>query len=121
MISVVAFHFLAGAVTGSIFAVRTLLTLVAFVLMECVGATIAWGLSTGLWSLGSLVAVQLGYLGGIYLRSVLEHVGIGTPTFTHAATSSIRLRLCRVSSNGAGRTLMDIQRVRCRDSLDRSR
>ena len=79
MISVVAFHFLAGAVTGSIFAVRTLLTLVAFVLMECVGATIAWGLSTGLWSLGSLVAVQLGYLGGIYLRSVLEHVGIGIP------------------------------------------
>ena len=51
MISVVAFHFLAGAVTGSIFAVRTLLTLVAFVLMECVGATIAWGLSTGLWLL----------------------------------------------------------------------
>ena len=33
MISVVAFHFLAGAVTGSIFAVRTLLTLLALVLM----------------------------------------------------------------------------------------
>ena len=50
MISVVAFHFLAGAVTGSIFAVRTFLTLVAFVLMECVGATIAWGLSGfGCW------------------------------------------------------------------------
>ena len=60
----VAFHFLAGAVTGSIFAVRTLLTLVAFVLMECVGATIAWGLSTGLWLLASLFAVQVGHLGG---------------------------------------------------------
>ena len=79
MISVVAFHFLAGSVAGSIFAVRTLLTLVAFVLMECVGATIAWGLSTGLWLLGSLAAVQIGYLGGIYLRSVLEHAGIGVP------------------------------------------
>jgi hypothetical protein len=76
--------------------------------------TIAWGISMVLWSLGSLVAVQSGYLGGIYLRSALEHVGIGVPTF--AATSSIRLRLCRVSSNGAGRTLMDIQRVRCRYS-----
>jgi len=76
---VVAFHFLAGAVTGSIFAVRTLLTLVAFVLMECVGATIALGASMGLWSLGSLAAVQIGYLGGIYLRSVLEHAGIGVP------------------------------------------
>ena len=47
MISVVAFHFLAGSVTGSIFAVRTLLTLVAFVLMECVGATIAWAFPPG--------------------------------------------------------------------------
>jgi len=76
---VVALHFLAGAVTGSIFAVRTLLTLVALVLMECVGVTIAWGTSMGLWSLGSLVAVQSGYLGGIHLRSVLEHAGIGVP------------------------------------------
>jgi hypothetical protein len=80
LISVVALCFLAGAVTGSIFAVRTLLTLVAFVLMECIGVTIWRGFSTGLfWSLGSLAAVQIGYLGGIYLRSVLEHVGIGIP------------------------------------------
>jgi hypothetical protein len=41
--------------------------------------TIAWGTSMGLWSLGSLIAVQVGYLGGIYLRSVLEHVGIAEP------------------------------------------
>ena len=75
----VAFHFLAGSVTGAIFDVRTLLTLVALVLIECVGVTIAWGLSTGLWSLGSLIAVQVGYLGGIYLRSVLEHAGIAEP------------------------------------------
>jgi hypothetical protein len=79
LISVVALHFLAGAVTGSIFAVRTLLTLVALVLMECVGVTVAGGTSMGLWSLGSLIAVQVGYLGGIYLRSVLEHAGIGVP------------------------------------------
>ena len=76
---VVAFHFLAGSVAGAIFDVRTLLTLVALVLIECVGVTIAWGLSTGLWSLGSLIAVQVGYLGGIYLRSVLEHAGIAEP------------------------------------------
>jgi hypothetical protein len=79
LISVVAFHFLAGSVTGSVFAVRTLLTLVVLVLMECVGVTIAWGLSMGLLSLASLIAVQAGYLGGIYLRSVLEHVGIAEP------------------------------------------
>jgi hypothetical protein len=79
LISVVALHCLAGAVTGSVFAVRTLLTLVAIVLTESIGVTIAWGTSTGLWSLGSLVAVQVGYLGGVCLRSVLEHVGIAEP------------------------------------------
>ena len=80
MISVISFHFLAGLLAGSIFAVRTLLTLVALVLIECVWVAIWRGFSAGLfWSLGSLVAVQLGYLGGIYLRSVLEHVGIGVP------------------------------------------
>jgi hypothetical protein len=80
LISAVAFHFLAGLAAGSIFAVRTLLTLVAIVLIECVGVAIWRGFSTGFfWALGSLVAVQFGYLGGIYLRSVLEHVGIGVP------------------------------------------
>jgi hypothetical protein len=79
LISVVSLHCLAGAVTGSVFAVRTLLILVALVLTECVGVTIARGTSMGLWSLGSLIAVQVGYLGGVYLRSVLEHVGIAEP------------------------------------------
>jgi hypothetical protein len=79
LISVVSLHCLAGAVTGSVFAVRTLLTLVALVLTESIGVTIAWGTSMGLWSLGSLVAVQVGYLGGVCLRSALEHVGIAEP------------------------------------------
>jgi hypothetical protein len=77
---VVAFHFLAGLVAGSVFAVRTLLTLVALVLIECVGVTIAWGVSIGSWTLGSLIAIQVGYLGGIYLRSVLEQAGIAEPS-----------------------------------------
>jgi hypothetical protein len=80
LISVISFHFLAGLVAGSIFAVRTLLTVVALVLIECVGVAVWRGFSTALfWSLGSVVAIQVGYLGGIYLRSVLEHVGIGVP------------------------------------------
>jgi hypothetical protein len=79
LIPVISLHFLAGLVAGSIFAVRTLLTLVALVLVECVGVAIWSGFSAGLfWLLGSLVAVQFGYLGGIYLRSVLERAGIGT-------------------------------------------
>jgi hypothetical protein len=79
LLSVVAFHFLAGSVTGSVFAVRTLLTLVALVLVEGVGVTIAWGVSMGFWSLGSLIAIQVGYLGGIYFRSLLEHRGLAEP------------------------------------------
>jgi hypothetical protein len=88
--SVVVFHFLAGSVTGAIFDVRTLLTLVALVLIECVGVTIAWGLSTGLWSLGSLIAVQVGYLGGIYLFVVCWSMrGSPNPMFGPAIVTNI--------------------------------
>jgi hypothetical protein len=76
LISVVAFHFLAGTVAGSIFTVRTLLVLVALVLVEGAAVTVAWGVSVGGGALASLIAVQIGYLGGIYVRSVLEHAGI---------------------------------------------
>jgi hypothetical protein len=74
--SVVAFHFLAGSVAGSAFTVRTLLVLVALVFLEGAGVTVAWGFSAGGWALASLIAVQIGYLSGIYVRSVLEHAGI---------------------------------------------
>ncbi len=74
--AVIAFHFLAGAITGSLFAVRTLLMLVAFVLLESVVAAFAYGIFSGLWCLAGLIALQVGYLGGIYVRSVLEHAGI---------------------------------------------
>jgi hypothetical protein len=74
---VVAFHFLVGVVAGSIFAVRTLLTLIGLVLIGCIGVTIWRGISEGaLWSVGSLVSIQAGYLSGIYVRSLLEQVGI---------------------------------------------
>ena len=80
MISAIGLHLLAGLVAGSIFGVRTLLTLVGFVLVGCIGATVLRGVSAGVvWSIGSLVAVQAGYLGGIYVRSVLEHAGIAVP------------------------------------------
>ncbi len=80
MITVIALHLVAGAVAGSMFTVRTLLVLVGIVLVECVTATVALGLFVGLWSMGGLVAVQIGYLAGIYLRSVLEHAGIAQPS-----------------------------------------
>jgi len=80
LITVMALHFVAGAVAGSMFTVRTLLAMVAIVLVECVAATVALGFTAGLYSVGGLVAVQIGYLVGIYLRSVLEHMGIAQPS-----------------------------------------
>jgi hypothetical protein len=80
LIPVIALHFVAGAVAGTMFTVRTLLVLVGFVLIECVTATVALGFTAGLCSAGGLVAVQIGYLAGIYLRSVLEHMGIAQPS-----------------------------------------
>jgi hypothetical protein len=79
LMSVVALHFLVGLVAGSIFTVRTLLVLVALVLVEVVAVTIVSGLSVAFWSLGSLVAVQAGYLGGICFRSALERLGAAQP------------------------------------------
>jgi len=80
LIVVISFHALAGLVAGSIFGVRTLLTMVALVLMESIGALIWNGFSVELLgALGSVVTVQVGYLGGICLRGVLERVGIGVP------------------------------------------
>jgi hypothetical protein len=80
LITVIALHFVVGAVAGSMFTVRTLLALVGFVLLECVAAAVALGFTAGLCSVGGLVAVQIGYLAGIYLRSVLEHMGIAQPS-----------------------------------------
>ena len=77
MIFVIVVHLLVGLIAGSIFAVRTLLTLVAFILIESFVLMLGHGVLTGLfWSLGSLGAVQIGYLAGVWLRSVIEYAGI---------------------------------------------
>jgi hypothetical protein len=70
-------HFLAGVLVGSVFRVRTLLVLIFAVLVEALVAAAVLGLSIGLiWLIVSQIALQLGYLGGMYLRSVLERIGI---------------------------------------------
>lgn len=80
MISVIALHLVAGSIAGVMFNVRTLVALVAIVLLECGTATAVLGFAAGLCSVGGLVAVQVGYLAGIYFRSVLERVGIAQPS-----------------------------------------
>ncbi|MGJ5203825.1 hypothetical protein [Bradyrhizobium sp. HKCCYLR20261] len=73
---VIALHFGAGAVAGAMFNIRTLLVLVAVVVLECLAAGLANGLTAALYSVGGLVAVQAGYLAGIMVRGVLERAGL---------------------------------------------
>ena len=69
-------HFLAGLITGSIFRAQTLALLAFVVLAEGAASFILLGALAGLvWLLVGQITLQLGYLGGIYLRSVLERVG----------------------------------------------
>lgn len=79
----VAIHVVVGFLTGSIFRIRALLGLLIIILIECVATAAVSGARAGLWSLTSLVAVQMGYLGGVYARSVLERVGLLPEPETH--------------------------------------
>lgn len=80
LISVIALHLVAGTVAGSIFTVRALFVLVGVILAECVAAAGWIGSGAALCCVGSLVAVQVGYLAGIFLRAVLEHKKIARPS-----------------------------------------
>lgn len=72
-------HCLIGGITGGIFPIQALLGLMAVALAESLVAMVAFGVPTGLWSLTNLVAIQVGYLGGIFVRSLLEKVGLAEP------------------------------------------
>ena len=72
-------HVLAGGVTGSVFKARTLLLLLVFVLLEPVILILVQGSIAWPWALANIAGVQVGYLGGIYVRAVLEHAGYLLP------------------------------------------
>lgn len=76
MISTVVLHCLAGLVAGTIFNVWILFILVAAVVVECGVAAVGLGTYASLCSVGGLVALQIGYFGGIYLRMLLERAGL---------------------------------------------
>ena len=70
-------HLIAGLVVGSLFGVQTLVVLALVVCAEAGAAVAVRGVSDGfIWLLVSEVALQFGYLGGMYLRSILERAGI---------------------------------------------
>lgn len=66
------FHFSVGLLTGTLFGVQTLFLIVLFVPVEAVCGLIGGApIGVGQW-LGAWIVLQLGYLGGVFLRSVLE-------------------------------------------------
>jgi hypothetical protein len=68
-------HLIAGLIAGSIFRVQTLVLMVLAVLAESAVSSFLLGAFAGLlWLLVSQVALQIGYLGGMYIRSLLELV-----------------------------------------------
>ena len=73
--SIVAIHLLIGLLAGAVFSVQTLLVLAMVVLIEASGAVVVNGLSPDIfWWVGAVIALQFGYLVGIYLRSMIEHM-----------------------------------------------
>ena len=76
----IVLHFMTGMVTGSVFRVRALLALVGVVLLECVAAAAIVGPGAALWSAGGLIAIQVGYLVGVWLRAVLVERSLTPPS-----------------------------------------
>jgi hypothetical protein len=70
-------HFIAGLMAGSLFGAKTLVVLVLALLLGEGVLFAVDGVVTGL--IGLLVgqtALQMGYLGGVFLRSALDRAGI---------------------------------------------
>ena len=66
-------HLVAGLLAGAFFRVQTLIALALLVLVEAV-----WGVGTSgvaflaLWSFAAETMLQLGYLAGLFTRSMVE-------------------------------------------------
>jgi hypothetical protein len=73
------FHFFAGVLTGSVFRIRTLIAVLFLVLSEVVVFAAMASEFAAVWAVGNLIAVQMGYCAGIYLRRLAEQAGYSVP------------------------------------------
>jgi hypothetical protein len=80
-----ALHLLAGALTGTIFKIRTLLILSGFVFLEAFALALVQDQAAGLWALANLVTIQIGYFAGVYGRGILERAGYAPEASAHDA------------------------------------
>jgi hypothetical protein len=74
---VLLFHVLAGGLAGLLFRVQTLLVLAFVVLIEAVAGIASDAAGGVIWWVGAEIGLQLGYLVGVYCRSVLARLAPG--------------------------------------------
>jgi hypothetical protein len=74
-------HLTAGVVAGLLFTVPTLILLVSIVLIEVLVLLIAYGGMAAVGPLLGLVALQLGYVTGIFVRKRIDPVSFSSPRF----------------------------------------
>jgi hypothetical protein len=68
------FNGLASVVTGSIFKIQSLLVLFAFVFIETGILGVAQTENAGFWLFANIVVIEIGYLAGVGVRALVEHV-----------------------------------------------
>ena len=76
MLYAATLHLLAGALTGAIFKVRTLLVLLGLVAIEAAFVALSRGSSFGLMALLNIGVLQVGYFLGMFARAGLEHMHV---------------------------------------------
>jgi hypothetical protein len=67
-------HTLAGAVTGSIFKIQTILALLCLVVIESIIFSFFQGGTAALWAFANVIGIEFGYLVGLFARGYVEHV-----------------------------------------------
>ena len=77
MLYATIFHSLAGAVTGSVFKIRTLLLLLAFILIEAAMLSAVDVRVAAWWE--NVISVQFSYLAGFFARRTFEQTGYSLP------------------------------------------
>lgn len=86
VMSFLLLHLVAGLLAGAFFRIQTLIALALLVLIEAV-----WGLGSSsivilaLWSFAAETMLQIGYLAGVFARSMVERADLTFP-FTKGAS-----------------------------------
>ncbi len=75
MLYAIAFYFVAGGMTGSMFKARTLLLVLTCVLIEFAVSGIVNGSLAIAWLAASLAVVQAGFVAGMVGRGIVEAAG----------------------------------------------